>query len=280
MSPTTEAPAPSSNLRTRILSAIVLAPIALGLAWVGGWPFAGLIAAASVAMAVELAALLPGHSPAERLLLGGFALMAVAVAAAGLPAVALIAGVAGLCFSLAIRMWRGEALWVPVFAFPYLVLPLVAILWLRLDPLLGRAAIFWLLGIVWATDTCAYFAGRTIGGPKIAPSLSPKKTWAGLVGGMLGAGAVGFGTSLWLGMGSPAMLGGLSMLLAVVAQAGDFLESGLKRRAGVKDSGKLIPGHGGILDRVDGLVAAAVGAGLLALFHGATSPGAGVLIWP
>lgn len=280
MSTTTEAPAPSSNLRTRILSAIVLAPIALGLAWAGSWPFAGLIAAASVAMAVELAALLPGNSPAERLLLGGIALVAVAIAAAGLPAVALIAGVAGLCLALAFRLWRGEALWVPFFAFPYLVLPLVSILWLRLDPLLGRAVIFWLLGVVWATDICAYFAGRTIGGPKIAPSLSPKKTWAGLIGGMLGAGAVGFGTSLWLGMGSPAMLGGISMLLAVVAQAGDFLESGLKRHAGVKDSGKLIPGHGGILDRVDGLVAAAVGAGLLALFHGAASPGAGVLIWP
>jgi phosphatidate cytidylyltransferase len=153
-------------------------------------------------------------------------------------------------------------------------------LWLRLDPLLGRPAIFWLLGIVWATDSCAYFAGRTIGGPRIAPSLSPKKTWAGLIGGMIGAGAVGFGTSLWLSMGSPAMLGAVSMLLAVVAQAGDFLESGLERHAGVKDSGKLIPGHGGILDRVDGLVAAALGAGLLALFHGATSPGAGVLIWP
>ena len=275
-----EVPAPSSNLRTRILSALVLAPAALALAWLGGWPFAALIAAACIAMAVELAALLPGNSLAERVLLAGFALAAVAMTAAGLPVVALIAGVAGLCFSLAFRMWRGEALWVPFLTFPYLVLPLVAILWLRLDPLLGRAAVFWLLGVVWATDSCAYFAGRGIGGPKIAPSLSPKKTWAGLVGGMLGAGAVGFGTSLWLGMGSPAILGGLSALLAIVAQAGDFLESGLKRRAGVKDSGKLIPGHGGILDRVDGLVAAAIGAGLLALSHGAASPGAGVLIWP
>lgn len=280
MSQTAEAPAPGSNLRTRVLSALVLAPVALALAWAGGWFFAALIAAASVAMAVELAALLPGNGLAERVLLAGFTLAAVALTVAGLPLVALIAGLAGLCFSLAFRMWRGEALWVPLFAFPYLVLPLVAILWLRLDPLLGRAAVFWLLGIVWATDSCAYFAGRTIGGPKIAPSLSPKKTWAGLIGGMLGAGAVGFGTSLWLGMGSPALLGGLSALLAIVAQAGDFLESGLKRHAGVKDSGKLIPGHGGILDRVDGLVAAAVGAGLLALFHGAASPGAGVLIWP
>jgi len=269
-----------SNLKTRIISAMVLAPIALVLAWLGGWPFALLLAAASLAMAFELAALLPREGRGDKALLAGFVLASVGIAAAGLPLVALIAGGAGLLFSSAFRLWRGEPVWVPAFAFPYLVLPLVGMLWLRLDPMLGRPAIFWLLGIVWATDTFAYFAGRTIGGPRIAPSLSPKKTWAGLFGGMIGAAIVGFGTSLWLGIGSPALLALFSAALAVVAQAGDFLESWLKRRAGVKDSGTLIPGHGGILDRVDGLVAAAMGAALLALIHAAASPGAGVLIWP
>lgn len=272
--------AKSSNLRTRIASALVLAPLALVLAWIGGWPFAALLAAASVAMALELAALLPSEGRGEKVLLVGFSLVAVGMAGAGLPLVALIAGMAGLFLSIAFRLWRGEALWVPLFAYPYLLLPLVGMLWLRFDPLLGRAAIFWLLGVVWATDTFAYFAGRTIGGPKIAPQLSPKKTWAGLIGGMLGAGIVGFGTSLLLGLGSPALLALVSAFLAVVAQAGDFLESGLKRHAGVKDSGTLIPGHGGILDRVDGLVTATMGAALLALLHMAAGPGAGVLIWP
>ena len=165
-------------------------------------------------------------------------------------------------------------------AYSYLVLPLVALIWLRNDPELGRAAIFWLLATVWAIDICAYFSGRFIGGPKLAPSISPKKTWAGLVGGMAGAAAIGVITSLWIGAGSPALLALIGIGMTVLEQAGDFFESALKRRAGVKDSGTLIPGHGGILDRVDGLVAVAAGAALLALLHNATHPGAGVLIWP
>ncbi|MEX0839493.1 MAG: phosphatidate cytidylyltransferase, partial [Parvibaculum sp.] len=129
-------------------------------------------------------------------------------------------------------------------------------------------------------DIGAYFAGRFIGGPKLAPRISPKKTWAGLIGGMMGAAMVGMGTSLWIGLGSPVLLALIGVGMTVIEQAGDFFESALKRRAGVKDSGTLIPGHGGILDRVDGLVAVAIGAALLALLHNAAHPGAGVLIWP
>jgi phosphatidate cytidylyltransferase len=269
----------SSELRTRILSALVLAPIALTLAWAGGWPFAVLLAASAVAMASELSALLPGGTMAGRLLLAGFALAAVLLTALGLPAAAIMAGAAGLAFALAARMWKGEPLWPSFLAYPYLLLPLVALIWLRLDPAYGRIAIFWLLGVVWATDTFAYFAGRGIGGPKLAPQLSPNKTWAGLAGGMFGAAVVGAGLAIWLTLGSPLRLALISALLAIVAQAGDILESALKRRAGVKDSGKLIPGHGGILDRVDGLVTAAAGAALLSLLHGGATPGAGVLIW-
>jgi phosphatidate cytidylyltransferase len=114
----------------------------------------------------------------------------------------------------------------------------------------------WLLLVVWTTDIGAYFAGRSIGGPKLAPRISPGKTWAGLVGGMAAAGLVGglltalAGAGFWLAAG-------LGALLAAVAQAGDLFESRLKRHAGVKDSGHLIPGHGGLLDRIDGLVFAA-----------------------
>src|SRR5690606_27819482 len=114
--------------------------------------------------------------------------------------------------------------------------------------------------------------GRTIGGPKIWPRLSPKKTWAGLIGGMAGAAMVGAASAylLDLGAGAAIVLALLGLPFAVIEQAGDFGESALKRRAGVKDSGKLIPGHGGILDRVDGLVAVATGAALLSLLHGGT----------
>ncbi|MCE9651416.1 MAG: phosphatidate cytidylyltransferase [Parvibaculum sp.] len=274
------APSKSAELRTRILSALVLAPVALGLAWVGGWPFAALLAVAAVAMALELTALLPGDTLTNRVMLAGFALIAVLLTAVGGPFVALLAGMAGLTFAVTLGILRSAPVWPPLLAYPYLILPLVALLWLRLDPAYGRIAIFWLLFVVWATDTFAYFAGRAIGGPKLAPLLSPNKTWAGLVGGMFGAVVVGATAAIWLDLGSPALLALVSAVLAVVAQAGDILESALKRRAGVKDSGKLIPGHGGILDRVDGLVTAAVAAALIALLHGSMAPGMGVLVWP
>ncbi|MDR3500103.1 MAG: phosphatidate cytidylyltransferase [Parvibaculum sp.] len=278
--PSPSATSKSGELRTRILSALVLAPVALGLAWIGGWPFAAMLAAASVAMALELGALLPGGNRVRRGLLVAIALATVLSTAFGLPLVALLIGAAGLAFALANRLLKGDPVWPALFAFPYLVLPLASMIWLRLDPEFGRTALFWLLGVVWATDTFAYFAGRGIGGLKLAPRLSPNKTWAGLIGGMVGAALVGAAVSIVLTLGSPLRLALVSAFLAVVAQAGDITESALKRRAGVKDSGKLIPGHGGILDRVDGLVTAAVGAALLSLIHGAATPGAGVLIWP
>lgn len=273
-------PSRSAELRTRVLSALVLAPAALGLAWAGGWPFVALLAVAAVAMAFEMSALLPGDSMSGRVMLAGFALIALLLTAAGGPFTALLAGAAGLTFAVAAGILRNAPLWPALIAYPYLILPLVAMLWLRLDPEYGRIEIFWLLFAVWATDTFAYFAGRGIGGPKLAPRLSPKKTWAGLLGGMFGAAIVGAAAAIWLNLGSPALLALVSAGIAVVAQAGDILESALKRGAGVKDSGKLIPGHGGILDRVDGLVTAAVAAALIALLHGSLSPGAGVLIWP
>lgn len=274
-----------SDLKLRVLSAVVLAPVALGAAWMGGWYFAVLLAVAALLMAQEVARLLyltPGIAVGPRDA-GGLAvagLAAIVLTTAGLPGAALAAGGAVLAFALAVRSWIGRPMTPALIAYSYVVLPLVALIWLRNDPELGRAAIFWLLATVWAIDICAYFAGRFIGGPKLAPSISPKKTWAGLIGGMTGAAAVGVVTSLWIGAGSPLLLALIGVGMTVLEQAGDFFESALKRRAGVKDSGTLIPGHGGILDRVDGLVTVAAGAALLALLHNAAHPGAGVLIWP
>lgn len=269
------------DLGVRVLSALVLAPVVLGAVWLGGWPFSLLLAVAAVLMAQETARLLfDDGSPRRTALLAVTALVGIALASMGLEAAALAAAAAGLAFALAVRSWKREALWPALVAYPYLLLPLVGLIWLRADPALGLAAVFWLLATVWAIDICAYFAGRFIGGPKLAPRISPKKTWAGLVGGMAGAIAVAVVASIWLGSGSPLWLSLVAIALTLIEQAGDFAESALKRRAGVKDSGTLIPGHGGILDRVDGLVAVIAGAAILALMHNAAHPAAGVLIWP
>jgi len=144
----------------------------------------------------------------------------------------------------------------------YVALPCASLIWLRnaefaSDLNGGAHVVLYLLFVVWATDIGAYFAGKRIGGPKLAPSLSPNKTWAGLLGGMAAAGIVGGVSASFTPY--PLSLAGcalLAMVLAVVAQAGDLFESWLKRRADVKDSGTLIPGHGGLLDRIDGLVTA------------------------
>jgi phosphatidate cytidylyltransferase len=272
--------AKSAELRTRIISALVLAPIALGLTWIGGWPFAGLLAVAALAMAWESANLLPGLTPVLRIMLAIFAIITIALTAGGEPLLALLVGLAGLSLAVTIAILTAAPLAPVAIAFPYLVLPLVAFMWLRLDPEYGRIAVFWLLFVVWATDTFAYIAGRTIGGRKLAPAFSPNKTWTGLCGGMAGAALVGLIASLWLHLGSALGLAIVSAFIALVAQAGDIFESALKRRAGVKDSSRLIPGHGGVFDRVDGLITAVVAAGLIAILHGGGHPAVGLLVWP
>jgi phosphatidate cytidylyltransferase len=119
------------------------------------------------------------------------------------------------------------------------------------------------MGLVWAADSAAYFAGRAIGGPKLAPAISPKKTWSGFVGGLLGA-TLGAFAMVWL-FALPVQLAYVTPLLAILSVFGDLYESNLKRQAGVKDSGKVLPGHGGLLDRLDGLVFVAPPAALLVL---------------
>ena len=142
----------------------------------------------------------------------------------------------------------------------YCGLPVLALVTLRAEPA-GLLLAFWTMSLVWACDIGAYFAGRSIGGPKLAPRLSPNKTWAGLIGGTLAAGMLGM--VLHLAADLPAGLAIFSPLLAVLSQTGDLYESWLKRRAGVKDSGNILPGHGGVLDRLDGLVPVAPVAALI-----------------
>ena len=154
----------------------------------------------------------------------------------------------------------------------YALAAMLALLWLRHQPNGGRETILWIVACVWATDIGAYFVGRTAGGSKLAPRISPGKTWSGLVGGMAWSAVASAVTGYIFGLGETVSLALIGALLAVVAQLGDLLESAAKRRAGVKDSGTLIPGHGGLLDRVDGLVAVLVVVAVARLLAGGTWP--------
>jgi len=263
-------------LRLRVLSALALVPLALGLVVLGGWSFAALVALAVVLMALEWAHLTGFRYGRRSGWIAGAAVLAVGLGATLL--MALGHAEAALACLLAGMLLAGLVAWAAggrpgwtALGVGYIGLPALALLWLRGVPELGLATLLWLLVVVWTTDTAAYFAGRTIGGPRLAPAISPSKTWAGLCGGMLGAALTGALAAWLLGSGRLLQAAGLGALLALVAQLGDLFESGFKRAAGVKDSGTLIPGHGGLLDRVDGLLFAAPALALLGLLAGPES---------
>jgi phosphatidate cytidylyltransferase len=153
----------------------------------------------------------------------------------------------------------------------YIAMAVLAALWIRHDAKAGLLTFLWLLAVVWATDIFAFFSGRHFGGRKLAPRLSPSKTWSGLFGGVLAAGIVSAVFAVW-GSAEWWWLAVWGAAIAVVAQIGDLAESAMKRRFGLKDSGQLIPGHGGILDRVDGLLAALLFVAVTRLAAGGTTP--------
>lgn len=157
---------------------------------------------------------------------------------------------------------------------------LFAPLILRRDPAFGLTAILFLFAIVWATDIVAYFTGRAIGGPKLWPAVSPKKTWAGALGGTLGGIAAGLLTVKLMGLSVTPMLVLVACVLSMVAQGGDLLESAIKRHFGAKDASQLIPGHGGLMDRLDGFLTAVAAAVMVGLLRGGLDgPARGLLIW-
>ena len=256
----------SRELVKRIASAAVLAPVAIYLVYLGGWPFTLLVMFVAVLMTYEWARLVRGtHLNADYVIHAATAVLAVGLAGGGRPLLALAAALAGVAIALAVVAWRGEGKRWTIIGFPYIVLPCVGLVWLRSGGDWGMLTLYWLLAVVWATDIMAFVAGRSIGGPKLAPRLSPSKTWSGLAGGVAGAALAGALTSAILGLGAGWSLAAISGTMAVIAQIGDIAESALKRYADVKDSSALIPGHGGVLDRVDGLIFAAVAASLAAL---------------
>lgn len=270
-----------ADLGVRTLSAAVLVPAVMLDVWAGGVWFELFIALICVLMAREWVALT--HPGDDR----QFALHAVAaMAGAFVPTAvtiwpALIAiGVVWAVSVLLIMMKGGPTTMWSWLGVPYVGLPAIALVVLRADPSWGLLAIIWVLVIVWSADICAYFAGRIIGGPKLAPVLSPKKTWAGLGGAVAGSAVASVLVGYFGGLPSAGLLALVAGMLAVVEQGGDLFKSAWKRHFGVKDSGRLIPGHGGVIDRVDGLVAVAMAAALIGIARGfAVGPAQGLLSW-
>jgi phosphatidate cytidylyltransferase len=190
----------------------------------------------------------------------------------GFPWIDLVAALAApLMVSEWLGLTRGRPL-MRVLAVLYTLAAVFALLWLRHQPADGRETILWIVACIWATDIGAYVVGRAAGGAKLAPRISPGKTWSGLIGGMAWAAVASAVVSYAFGLGHTITLAAIGAGLAVVGQVGDLLESAAKRGAGVKDSGTLIPGHGGVLDRVDGLMAVLVVVALVRLVIGGNWP--------
>lgn len=266
-----------ADLGPRVLSAVVMAAIALVALQAGPVIFDILVAVGAAVLAWEWTRLCGGGRFGWTGVVQAVAVVAVVTAAwVASPAISIALIVAG-CLGdyVAARLsGRVHPRWIAA-GTVYIGLPCIALVWLRGGEPAGRQVILWLMLTVWATDTGAYFAGRLVGGPKLAPRLSPKKTWAGLIGAALSAAIVGFVfPSFDAGAPSPLVLALIGALTAVVAQGGDLAKSSVKRRFGAKDSSHLIPGHGGLFDRVDGLLAAGL---VLALCQWAT--GGAVLAW-
>jgi phosphatidate cytidylyltransferase len=247
-----------ADLGPRILSAVVMAAIALVALEAGQIVFDILVAVAAAILAWEWTRLCGGGRFGWTGVVQAVAVVVVVAAAAFVSPAMGVALIAAGCLGdyVAARIsGRVHPRWIAA-GTVYIGLPCIALVWLRGEPA-GQAVILWLMLSVWATDTGAYFSGRLVGGPKLAPRLSPKKTWAGLIGAALSAAVVG-----WVlpgfdsGAPSPSQLAVAGAVLALVAQAGDLAKSSVKRRFGAKDSSRLIPGHGGLFDRVDGLLAA------------------------
>jgi phosphatidate cytidylyltransferase len=260
MSGDAEDPIPQSDLPARFVMGVVMVAVACIAIYVGGWLFRLLVLAGAAVMLVEWAdmhrvrriwaylgaAMLAGLLLVVAEMLFPAAFQDEFIAAASFtPVWQGLAVTAGLALLLGLASRRitmaGGFLYIAIPAFGLIVLSWA---WF--------AILFWVMIVTWATDIFAYFAGRSIGGPKLAPRISPNKTWAGLAGGVVGAEIAGALAAYWFDLGTPFLeLGGL---MALFAQGGDLYESWLKRRAGVKDSGTILPGHGGALDRLDGLL--------------------------
>ncbi len=269
------------ELLVRIIAAAVLIPIVLLDVWLGDVWFDIGMALIAALMAAEWCRMVHDGSQRQFAVHGLAAIGSVLIVTrAGLVTAAQLIF---LCWALSLlfqaysKGLRSTWMWWGV---PYIALPGVALVMIRHSPELGLTAVLWLFAVVWSADTMAYVFGRLIGGPKLAPAISPNKTWAGLAGAVSGGVVASVVAAVIAGLSSVAILALIGAVLAVLEQAGDLFESAVKRRFGFKDSGKIIPGHGGVLDRVDGLMFAAVAAAAIGYLHaGADKVASGLLVW-
>ena len=268
--------APSGDLVPRILSAAVLAPVVLAAVYFGGLPLAILAAAASIILMLEWLHMTRHDA---RGLTGGLAVAAVGVGVLAAGATLLAPG-AVIVLIAAIGIYAATRdSWLAA-GIVYASIMAISLLAIRFDAEHGLAAVLFVLAVVWATDVGAFAAGRAVGGPKLWPAVSPKKTWAGFAGGLAAALAVGLIAAGLMGARPGIAIAAVIIALSLACQAGDLFESAVKRRFGVKDASRLIPGHGGLLDRVDGLTFAAPLAAIVGLIHaGPGRIGGGLIAW-
>lgn len=266
----------SQNLLMRVIAALVLAPSAIAIAYAGGWFWLGLVTLATIGLYVEWLTIVGARTP--RVMAAGIVTLfgaAVWLGIGRIGATYVIVALGVIVAALLSPHRRGWAALGGCYAFA----ALIASVAVRLDQVWGFTALMFVLLIVWVTDIGGYFAGRGIGGPKLWPRVSPKKTWAGAIGGFVASLFVAAGFAAF-GLGKTGPLVLLGAVLSVASQLGDLFESAVKRRFGVKDSSHIIPGHGGLLDRLDGFVAAVVLAAIFGFLRGgADGVGRGLVVW-
>lgn len=267
----------SHNLLMRIVAALVLAPLAIVTAYAGGWFWAGLVTLATVGLYLEWLTVVNAARDL-RVVVSGSVALAIAgwfLAAGHLQIVLMILALGLLAVALLSGGRRG---WTTA-GFLYAAAAQTASVLVRLDEPQGLVALIFVLLVVWGTDIGGYFAGRGIGGPKLWPRVSPKKTWAGALGGFAASLAIAAGFA-GLGFGKLLPVLVLAAVLSIASQLGDLFESAVKRRFGVKDSSHIIPGHGGLMDRLDGYVAAILVAAVFGVLRGGMDGvGRALMVW-
>jgi phosphatidate cytidylyltransferase len=271
----------------RVASAAALGPLVLLLAYCGGWLFFTFCAAAAAGILWEWTRLVADNADA-RILLPGFAALLFALVLTGVDEPGAAAAMIFIGSALAagvMAAWprrypaRNPLVWGSC-GIVYAGVAFLGPALMRRDATWGFVAVLFVAVTVWATDIFAYAVGRTIGGPLLWPQVSPNKTWAGAVGGVIGGVAAGTSVAYASGADKLAAVGAVALLLSVLTQAGDLFESAVKRRFGAKDTGSLIPGHGGLMDRLDGFLVAALVALLIGILRqGPDAPAQGLLIW-
>jgi phosphatidate cytidylyltransferase len=266
-----------SDLRPRVAASLAMGLAALVIAWIGGFVFAAFWWAASAVVLWEWQQIVRGEMLIERVAVGALALALAALFASHASVLGTGAALAAGALALGLFAGPGARVWASAGAI-YAGALVVSLGFLRASPTFGLPAILWLFAVVWGTDVAAFIAGRLIRGPKLWPSVSPGKTWSGAAAGALAGAAFGLLLGGWTNRADRLFVLGLAT--AVVGELGDLFESALKRRFAVKDSSRLIPGHGGLMDRLDAFIAASAFA---AAFAAANSNGvfiaSGIFRW-